>query len=140
MTIRLSQVIDAIESACDAYTEFYDTQTGETVSLPDPLWTGESDEELEALLEAEPRRFLRFPTKFEIHEYSIMERFSEALPAGKIQRELANAIRGKGAFRRFKGTIRYYGIEQLWYDYLENSHREIAIRWCEENGLHYAEK
>lgn len=51
MTIRLQQVMDAIEMACDSYTEFYDAQTGETVSLPDPIQTGETDEELEELLE-----------------------------------------------------------------------------------------
>ena len=140
MTILLKQVIDGIEMACDAYTEFYDRKTGETVSLPDPIWTGESDEELEELLDSEPDRFLRFPTKFEIHEYSIMENFTEALPAGKIRNELAQAIRGKGAFRRFKNTIRYYGIEQLWYDFLENAYREIAIRWCKKHDLKYIEK
>lgn len=140
MTIRLQQVMDAIEMACDSYTEFFDSQTGETVSLPDPIQTGETDEELKELLETEPDRFLRFPTRFEIHEYSIMESFIEALPSGRICNELAQAIRGRGAFRRFKDTIRYYGIEQLWYDYLENAYREIAIRWCRENDLKYVEK
>lgn len=140
MTILLKKVIDALEMSCDSYTEFYDIQTGDTVSLPDPMWTGEADEELEALLESEPDRFLRFPTKFEIHEYRIMGSFIEALPAGKIRNELDQAIRGKGAFRRFKNTIRYYGIEQLWYDYLENAYREIAIRWCKEHDLKYIEK
>lgn len=140
MTILLQQVIDAIEAACDSYTDFYDIETGETVSLPDPVETGESYEELEELLETEPDRFLRFPTKFEIHEYSIMESFVEALPAGRIRAELAQAIRGRGAFRRFKRSIHYYGIEQLWYDYLENAYREIAIRWCQEHDLKYIEK
>lgn len=140
MAILLQQVIDAIEMACDSYTEFYDRATGETVSLPDPMWTGEADEELEELLETEPDRFLRFPTKFEIHEYSVMESFIAALPAGKIRNELAQAIRGKGAFRRFKSSIRYYGIEQRWYDYLENAYCETAIRWCREHDLKYIEK
>lgn len=140
MTILLKQVIDAIEMACDSYTEFYDRKTGETVSLPDPMWTGEADEELEELLESESDRFLRFPTKIEIHEYSIMESFVVALPAGKVRNELAQAIRGQGAFRRFKSSLRYYGIEQLWYDYLENAYREIAIRWCAEHDLKYIEK
>lgn len=140
MTILLKQVIDAIESAHDSYREFYDIQTGETVSLPDPMWTGEADEELEALLKTEPSRFLPFPTQWDIHEYRIMEEFVEALPAGRIQREFANAIRGKGAFRRFKNAIRYFGIEQQWYDYLEAAYREIAIRWCEAHDLKYIEK
>ena len=138
--IQLKQVIDAIEMACNSYTEFYDRETGETVSLPDPVWTGEVDEELETLLESEPDRFLRFPTKFEIREYSVMESFVEALPAGKIHNELAQGIRGKGDSRTFKNTVRYYGIEQLWDDYLENAYREITIRWCRDHDLTYIEK
>jgi len=95
IAILLNQVVDAIEAVCDSYTEFYDTQTGQTVSLPDPVWTGETDGEMEALLEAEPNRFLRFPTQFEIHEYRILSDFVEALPEGKIREELYGAIRGK---------------------------------------------
>ena len=110
MKIKLEQVIEAIETADDAFTYFYDTQTGETVYLQDEIITGERNEELEELIENSPRgRFLRFPTKYDIHEYSIMESFVESLPPGKARQELAHAIRGKGAFRRFKNGI--YFIE-----------------------------
>ena len=36
MKIRLKQVTEAIEMADDAYTAFWDRQTGETVFLDDP--------------------------------------------------------------------------------------------------------
>ena len=52
---------------------------------------------------------------------------------------LAYAIRGKGAFRRFKQSVRYHGLEQRWYDYLAEAYRELAIRWCAEKGLEYTE-
>ena len=68
MTIKLGQILDAIETADDAFTYFYDTQTGETVFLSDPLITGESYEELEELIESSGDRFLRFPTKHDIHD------------------------------------------------------------------------
>ena len=61
------------------------------------------------------------------------------LPPGKAQEELAYAIRGKGAFRRFKQSVRYHGLEQRWYDYLAEAYRELAIRWCAEEGLEYTE-
>ena len=81
MIIRLEQVLDAIETADDAFTYFFDTQTGETVFLSDPMITGESYEELEELIESSGDRFLRFPTKYDIHEYSIMENFVYSLSA-----------------------------------------------------------
>ena len=77
MTIKLEQVIEAIEMSDDFFTSFWDTKTGETVYSADPLLNGETDEVLAAEIENDPKRFLRFPTKYEIHEYRIMENFIE---------------------------------------------------------------
>lgn len=137
MKIPLKQVIDALEASSDSVTDYFDLHTGETVSLFDPYMIGETDEELVELLESTPERFLRFPTQYEIHEYRIMEDFIASLPVGAMQRELAEAIRGKGAFRRFKATIHFYGIEQLWYDFLADAYKAIAIQWCKDNRLEY---
>ena len=127
MRIKLQTVIDAIEQASDAYTMLYDTKTNETVYLPDAWVTGETDEALAALVENEPKRFLHFPTKYDIHEYSIMDSFVDYLPPGRMKNELGAAIRGRGAFRRFKQTIRFHGIEQLWYDYQADAYVSAEI-------------
>lgn len=139
MTIPLKHVIQAIEEANEVFTSFWDTKTGKTVYLADPLMTGETDDALSAEMENEPERFLRFPTKYEIRQYRIMEDFIDQIPPGKAQEELAYAIRGKGAFRRFKQSVRFHGLEQRWYDYLAQAYREFAIRWCAEEGLEYTE-
>lgn len=69
MKIKLDQVIEAIECVDDIFTSFWDTQTGETVYLADPVLNGEMDEDLATEIENDPERFLRFPTKYEIHEF-----------------------------------------------------------------------
>lgn len=93
MTIPLKQVIQAIEEANEVFTSFWDTKTGKTVYLADPLMTDmtEEDKALAAEMENTPERFLRFPTKCEIHQYRIMEDFIDRLPPGKAQEELAYA-------------------------------------------------
>ena len=141
MKIKLQQVIQAIEEANEVFTSFWDTKTGKTVYLAEPLMTEmtEADEALASEMENTPERFLRFPTKYEIHQYRIMEDFIDQLSPGKAQKELAYAIRGKGAFRRFKQSVRFHGLEQRWYDYLAKAYRELAIRWCVEEGLEYTE-
>ena len=141
MTIPLKQVIQAIEAANEVFTSFWDKKTGKTVYLADPLMTDmtEEDKSFAIAIEDTPERFLRFPTKYEIHQYRIMEDFIDRLPSGKAQEERAYAIRGKGAFRRFKQSVRYHGLEQPWYDYLAETYRELAIRWCAEEGLEYTE-
>lgn len=135
--IKLKQVIDAVEMANEAYTLFWDQQTGETVYLDDPDITGMSNESLLNLLETDPDRFFRFPTKYEIHEYKIMESFVWSLPSGKAKDELVSAIRGRGAFRRFKNGIRYWRLEQQWYEYLASAYEEIAVQWCRDNGIDF---
>ena len=140
MKIKLEQVIEAIETADDAFTYLYDTQTGKTILSPDSIMFGEWDEALEELIENAPiGRFLRFPTKYDIHEYSIMEDFVYSLPSGAARQELVSAICGRGAFRRFKNGIRYHRLEQQWYDYQAQAYREIAIRWCQDEGIEYTE-
>ena len=140
MTIPLKQVIQAIEEANEVFTSFWDTKTGKTVYLADPLMIDMTeDKALASAIEDMPERFLRFSTKYEIHQYRIMEDFIDQLPPGRAQEELACAIRGKGAFRRFKQSVRYHGLEQRWYDYLAEAYRELAIRWCAEEGLEYTE-
>lgn len=45
MTIPLKQVIQAIEEANEVFTSFWDTKTGKTVYLSDPLMTDLTEEE-----------------------------------------------------------------------------------------------
>ena len=126
--LKLSVVIDAIEAASDEWQYFYDLKTHESI------WVSEygdfEDEGERELLDEEPERFIPLPSKYEIHEYSIMEDFVESLPEGAMQNQLYHAIQGRGAFRRFKDGVNRLGIAKQWYDYQENAHREIAIRWC----------
>lgn len=137
MKIKLSQVVNAIESASDEFEYLYDTETGETVFLADALITGINNEELEDLIENSGVRFRRFPTKYDIHEYGIMENFVYSLPAGAARQELMTAICGRGAFRRFKQGIQYHQIEQQWYTFKAQTYHEIATEWCQEEGFEY---
>lgn len=139
MKIKLDTVIDAIETADNAYTYFYDTQTLETVYISDFFITGQRDEKLEELIDNNPERFMRFPTKFEIHDYSIMESFILSYSNSSLRDRLLSAIKGRGAFRKFKDLIIQFEIEEEWYKYQGTAYKKIAIRWCRDNDLEYEE-
>jgi hypothetical protein len=68
-----------------------------------------------------------------------MENFVWTLSDGEMRNHLENAIHGKGAFRRFKNSINDYGIQQDWYDFLNDTYKQIARNWCKENGIRYSE-
>lgn len=139
VTVPLELVVEAIESADDEWNQYLDIEEMEVVMLPENPFLGEYDEEDQELAdmieEGWNERFFRLPSKFDIHEYSIMEQFIWSLPEGRMQDSLENAIRGKGAFRRFKDAVRRYGIEEQWYGFQEKTYREIAKEWCEEKGF-----
>ena len=141
--VPLQVVIDAVESADNEWNQFLDIVTMEAVSVPESLFMDSFGDEYRKLLdmieEGFNSRFFRLPSPYDIHEYSIMERFIWSLPEGTIQDRLENAIRGRGAFRRFKDDIYRLDIEQEWYDFRENAYREIAVEWCEDHGFQFEE-
>lgn len=81
--------------------------------------------------------YLLLPSKFDIHEYSIMQQFCDEIEDGELSNELLFQIRGSGAFRRFKHALHRYHIADDWYRYRHKALEEIAIAWLEENGIEY---
>lgn len=67
----------------------------------------------------------------------MMEEFSEGFADEHIRDCLCIAIEGSGAFRRFKNTIRRFGIEEQWYAYKDRAMLKFARKWCEENDIPY---
>ena len=136
ITVKLSDIIEAIEAVDDESTYRLDLVTGEIV------WTNtmamsyrEQEEIIDRLME---HGFIRLPSKYERNDYGIMEDFVASLPAPERDR-LSQAMRGKGAFRRFKDTVVDLGLDQDWYDWRDAAYRKIAIEWCEENEVEYTE-
>ena len=83
--------------------------------------------------------YLRLPSKFDIDEYEIMERFSLSVSDEKTSEVRLRKIRGSGAFRRFKDTIYHYGIKEDWFRFKDEAYKEIAVSWLETHGFAYAD-
>jgi hypothetical protein len=83
--------------------------------------------------------YLKLPSKFDIDEYEIMERFCLSYPDAKVGDVLLGKIRGSGAFRRFKDTIYQYQIENDWFKYRDEAYKEFAIAWLESKGIAYSD-
>ena len=134
MKVKLSEIVNAIEMA-DQYSEYFlDCQTGEIVWISDMAMT--SGEKEKAYDQLDEHGFYRLPTSFDIREYDMMQEFVDSL-SEPARSQLENAICGKGAFRRFKNTIRQLGIDEQWYRFQAFAYRMKAIEWCCENNLEY---
>ena len=131
MTVKLKDIVDALETTDDTSEAFLNKRTGEIE------WIGEymDEEEREEVSERlDEDGFIRLPTQYDIHEYNIMRDFVFSL-SGNEQDYLADAITGRGAFQRFRRGIKRFGMEQSWYDFRDKAYVGIAEEWCQENGL-----
>ena len=61
------------------------------------------------------------------------------VPAGRAQDALDAAIRGKGAFRRFKDRLYDFDLQEKWYKYRDDCYEQIARDWCERFGIEIEE-
>jgi hypothetical protein len=148
--VRLSDIVDALEMQFDESSSFLDLDTGqvETVShdlmreaeecgdqedpsLPE--WQKQEWETAKRIVSADS--FQKLPTKFEVHEWAIMQDFSRSVESDRIRKDLLHALHGAGAFRNFKDTLRRHGIEPAWFAFRAEALRQIALNWCEESQI-----
>jgi hypothetical protein len=87
----------------------------------------------------ESEDWLELPSKFEIHEWKILDGFGRSLPTEEERAAIDNAIHGAGAFRNFKNTIRQLGIETAWFAYRTQALEQIARDWLEQHDLQCGE-
>ena len=152
--VKLHDVIDGLESQSDESSSFLNRETGEVVLITDEeLRAAEEDDPIEDFPEwqqdmvriareiiAETGDYIPLPTKFDINEYGIMERFRLSLDDPEISDVLYGSIKGSGAFRRFKDAIHEYGVADDWHSYRNDALKEIAIEWCQENDIEFEDK
>ena len=151
VVVLLKDVVEAIDLPNDEWTSYLNPKTGEIVTVTDedrrlvedqdldeedlPEWQRESLPKIRAALESDD--FLALPDKFEIHEWAIMERFSNSQVRATWRDELLDAIHGAGAFRSFRSAIRRLGIEDDWFRFREAEFEEIAKDWLEAHDISF---
>lgn len=151
--IKIQSIIEELEMQFDESQTFLNKNTGEIVFVKlEDLRAAEDEEPFDHLpdWEQEDRKiaidvvenfedYLGLPTKYEVNEYEIMEEYCLSVSDQVIRNKLLGAIKGKGAFRRFKEKIIDFGIEENWYSFRDNRFKEIAINWCKDNSIDFIE-
>ena len=134
MKVKLSDIIDALMSTNQDSEYFLDKKTGTIEWVSDMAMTESEQQAVYDRLDA--HGFYRLPTQYEIRDYDIMDEFADTL-TGAVREKLANALHGRGTFRRFKDTVHQMGIAEQWYAFQDEAYRRKAVKWCEENDIEY---
>jgi len=131
--------------------QFYlDTETGEAICIPDELMNaleeGESCEGLPAWeLEMLPKakeivegsdRYEEIPSRMSGEAYWLMVKFAGRVEESSLREKLRYALDGRGAFRRFKDTLREYPeVEKQWFHFKAEKDKEEVKEWLESIGI-----
>ena len=150
LPVSIREVVEAIDLPNNDWHSYLNAETGEIVTVTDedrrlvedredpdnlPDWQREMLPKVREALESD--RFLELPGSFEIHEWSIMEEFAASVTSELLRGEILEALRGRGAFRMFRSTIRRLGIENDWYRHRDMAFERVAKEWLEANGVPY---
>src|SRR5258707_175580 len=135
--VTLQDILEGMDFQSDEQSSFLNLTTGEVVTITDEeLHAAEHDAPLEDFLEwqhdairiardiVEADHSVPLPDRFEINEYRMMERFCLSVDDDDMRDDLCDAIRGRGAFRRFKDKVQAYGMAEDWYRYRDAALQE----------------
>ncbi|MDH3892111.1 MAG: UPF0158 family protein [candidate division Zixibacteria bacterium] len=145
--VLLKDLVDGMQFQSDLAKSFLNTVTGKVVTITEDEFRavdnevnslGFSEEELKDARDVEKGEdYIALPSQFDTNEYKMLERFADSIDNQHHSDELLRALRGRGAFRRFKDTTYRLGIEKDWYTFRDQAYEELAVEWCEENNIKY---
>ena len=147
--VSLRAVAQEMDLPNPDWTAYLNRRTGELFTVTDddvrvadaesdddlPDWRAELMPKVREVLASDD--FLPLPSKYEIDDYRILERFCDQVSDARVRDDLQRAIRGKGAFGRFKALAQRCGLLEAWYAYRDRALEEIAAGWLEANGIAY---
>ena len=146
VVVSLREIINEMAEVADRQTAFLNRRTGELVTIDDqqrilfensqPIHELSQGQHLirEAM---ESGDLLELPNSFEHHEYSMLERFCEAVSEPRHKRKLTKAIQGKRAFRDFQKTVAKLGLQERWIGFRNCELEAIATRWLDRHEITY---
>ncbi len=101
-----------------------------------PEWMQEALRDADRVEEGFGTRYIEVPEADSGEGYRDMEDFIDTVQDRRLQNHLWGAIRGRGAFRRFKDVLLNHPAEQeRWFAFRDARLRQRVIEWLEEEEI-----
>jgi hypothetical protein len=151
LPVSLREFVSEFDTFDDQWRVYLNRRTGEFLTTTDedravaeaqddsdvPEWQREVLPKIVEALTSDD--WLELPSKYELNEYDIMERFCCSLTDEILRDDLLDTIGGRGTFGRFKNMIHRHNLQDQWYKFRDESLRQIAVTWLEANGIPFGE-
>ena len=163
LNVSLDEIVEAMDCHLDGTIEwFLDTETGAVLPINDDDWDDDDDEDEDedehngaapaddpklrpwqreakaqaAQVRSDGERFVSIPQNESFESYRVMKDFIERVKDPRLRDRLADAIAGKGAFRRFKDVLfGYPEVRQQWFEFDNAVKRRWAAGWLGSIGI-----
>ena len=146
--VELSKVIDVLEMIDQENNDYLNKETYEIVIVSDedfrlaeekldndiPLWQLKSIELANEVMYSDT--YISLPTKYDIHDYKIMEKFCFSLN-DELSDICLYEIKRKKAFANFKNFTHKFNLTNRFYEFKNEIYKEIAINWLKDNNIKY---
>lgn len=153
LNVDLDELAFIMDQRLPEMQHFLDTETGDVHSVADtdlreadgeddrdsaarpyaasdlPEWQRQA-KALASQIRADGERFVPISPTESYESYHLMEEFIEQVKDVRLRERLADAITGKGAFRRFKDTLLAYPrVREDWFRFDAAAKRRWAAEW-----------
>jgi hypothetical protein len=127
----------------EIYDEIYDEEGNRVVTLEDylqqrddPDWQKEMMLEADRVEQGYGTRYIRVERDDPYDDYRAMERFIDTVNDAHLREHLWSAIRGRGAFRRFKDLLaRHPQVQEDWFAFKDARLRKRVTNWLEFHDI-----
>ena len=125
------------------YDEIYDEERNRVVTLEehlqgrdDPDWQKEMLLEADRVEQGYGVRYILAERDDPYGDYNDMERFIRRVEDPQLRERLWRAIKGRGAFRRFKDLLtRHPDVRDQWFDFKAAQLDRRLARWLEAHDI-----
>lgn len=122
---------DAFENNAPEVHSYLHLTTGEVLRVVD----GVADPQMHARISGDPN-YLRIDPVSSREQYRWMERFIPMVDDAELRAKLAQAIDGKGAFRRFKDVLMSYAADrERWFTFRSERLRTFMEAWLTAHAI-----
>ena len=122
--VNLNDLMDALDLQSEFLSFFVDVSTGEILPLV--------EEEKEGL-----QKDLFKEISLDIDQGVIGKNFCKEVDDAELKELFLSRLQEENGLEAFLVAVQMHQKEEDWLQYIEKCLKEIAIAWCEENGLLY---
>lgn len=152
--VKINDIVEAIDFQWDDEIHaYFEKSSGKIWSFSDDVLEAaekndkdsimsdyvEEEYEIAKKLIQFPDGFMMLPSKYDLDDYAIMEDFCCSIQDEDIRDRAFIAIKGRGAFSRFKDLMHHCDLIDDWYKYRNEKIKQQAMEWCTFNEIEYEE-